>query len=103
MTVNRRAKALDDLTDHATYIASDDPEASDRFLDAFAASVDRLAQMPNIGVAQHNENPALFGMRRWPIKGFEKYVIFYLVLEGTVDIVRVLHASQDLERILQEE
>ena len=103
MTVNRRAKALDDLTDHAFYIAEDNLEASERFLDAFAVTIDRLAQMPNIGVAHHSENAALFGVRRWPIKGFEKYMIFYLVLEGAIDIVRVLHVSQDLERILQEE
>ncbi len=103
MNVIRRDKALEDLADCAFYIAEDDPAVADRFVDAFEFSVERLAQMPYIGVAHPSDNPALFGMRRWPIKGFEKYLIFYLVLEDVIDIVRVLHAAQDIAAILEME
>jgi plasmid stabilization system protein ParE len=37
------------------------------------------------------------------MKGFEKYLIFYLVLDDVVDVVRVLHSSQDIQAILSDE
>lgn len=103
MNIVRRDQALEDLADCAFYIAEDDPAAADRFVDAFELSVERLAQMPYLGVAHPSDNPALFGLRRWPIKGFEKYLVFYLVLEDVIDIVRVLHAAQDIATILKSE
>ncbi len=75
MNVVRRDKALEDLADCAFYIAEDDPAVADRFVDAFEQSVEQLARMPYIGVAYPSENPALFGLRRWPVKGFDKYLI----------------------------
>ncbi len=102
MNVTRRDQALADLADLAFYLGQDDPDVADRFLDAFEAAAERLAQMPYIGVAHPVKAPALFGLRRWPIKGFEKCVIFYLVFEDSIDIVRVLHTSRDIENILAE-
>ena len=81
MNAVARARVLQDLTDHAVYLATDDAQVAERFLDAFETTLERLEQMPYIGVAVPLDNPALFGLRRWPIKGFEKYVILYLVLE----------------------
>jgi toxin ParE1/3/4 len=103
MNVVRRDKALEDLADCAFYIAEDNPDIAARFVDAFEESVDRLARMPYIGVAVPLDAPSLFGLRRWPIKGFEKYLVFYLVFENTIDIVRILHAAQDITAILEDE
>jgi len=96
MNVVRRDEALEDLADCALYIAEGDPVVADRFVDAFEESVEQLARMPYIGAAYPSENLALFGLRRWPIKGFDKYLIFYLVIE---DIPLILFASYTLRRI----
>ena len=45
MNIVRREKALEDLADLAFYIANDDADAADRFLDAFEASI-RAASYP---------------------------------------------------------
>lgn len=103
MNVFRRTQVLVDLADCAFYLALTDPEIADRFLDAFEASATRLAQMPYIGVIHPTDNPALFGLCRWPVKGFEKYLIFYLVFDDEIDIIRVLHAAQDLASVLADE
>lgn len=103
MNVFRRTQVLVDLADCAFYLALADPEIADRFLDAFEASATRLAQMSYIGVAQPTDNPALFGLRRWSVKGFEKYLIFYLVFNNAIDIIRVLHAAQDIAAVLVDE
>ncbi|MBI1766274.1 MAG: type II toxin-antitoxin system RelE/ParE family toxin [Acidobacteria bacterium] len=103
MNVFRRTQVLADLADCAFYLALTDPAIADRFLEAFEASATRLAQMPYIGVAQLTDNAALFGLRRWPVKGFEKYLIFYLVFDDAIDIIRVLHAAQDIAAVLADE
>lgn len=56
-----------------------------------------------LAVSHPTSGPTLFGLRRWPIQGFEKHLIFYLVFENTIDIVRVLHSARDIEGILEEE
>ena len=43
------------------------------------------------------------GMRRAPVPSFSKYLIFYLPSAGGIDVVRVLHGAQDIERILRDE
>ena len=40
-------------------------------------------------------NPQLVGLRKWQVKDFEKFLIFYLPRSDGVSIVRVLHSAQD--------
>jgi len=42
-------------------------------------------------------------MRRFPVSdGFEKILLFYFPVQDGVDLVRVVHGSRDLERLLAE-
>jgi toxin ParE1/3/4 len=59
--------------------------------------------MPNIGRLSGFSNPAIAQIRQYPIKGFNKYIIFYQTSPETVEIIRVLHGAQDLEFILDQE
>jgi hypothetical protein len=45
-------------------------------------------------------HPGLSGIRKWPVKDFENFLIFYLPHEGGVTIVRVLYARQDWWELL---
>lgn len=56
--------------------------------------------MPLIGVDRGFINPKLFGLRMWFVKGFENYLIFYRPFGNYIEIVRVLHPSQDRDAIL---
>ena len=40
------------------------------------------------------------GVRLWRVRGFESYLIFYRPLPDGVQIERVIHASQDYQRIV---
>ena len=55
--------------------------------------------MPGGGALRDYGDPALAGLRMWPIPKFPKYLIFYLTTEKTVEIVRVLHGAQNLQAI----
>lgn len=59
--------------------------------------------MSGIGAAYPLQNPRLQGLRKWMVKGFKKYLIFYLDREDTIEIVRLVHATRDLESVLEEE
>ena len=37
----------------------------------------------------------------WPVRGFEKHVIFYRPVATGIDVVRVLHAARDIEAIFE--
>ncbi len=96
MKVVRLPKALSDLVETAYYIAEDDPDAADRFFDAFETAVDRIARTPKIGTVRLFENR--FEIRMWPITGFEKCLIFYTASASEIVVLRVIHSSRDYNR-----
>ncbi|BAY12273.1 plasmid stabilization system [Calothrix sp. NIES-2098] len=49
------------------------------------------------------QNPRLKGLRKWVVKDFKKYLIFYLQADENIQIVRILYARRDIERILEQE
>ena len=77
-------------------------EVADRFLQAANESLNRLARAPESGTLVLTERAELQNMRRWPVKDFEKVLLFYFPLSDGVELVRVVHGSRDLERLFNE-
>jgi len=84
-------------------VEQDAAEAAFRFVEAVEASVEQLLRMPNIGAPREHRNPALKGLRLWPVKEFEDFLIFYVVVADTVRVIRILHGKRDIDRILKKE
>ena len=62
-----------------------------------------LATQPGSGAAFYARQRKLETIRRFPVSGgFEKVLLFYFPLPDGVDLVRVIHASRDFERLLDE-
>jgi toxin ParE1/3/4 len=59
--------------------------------------------MPNLGKSYQINNPKLKGLRQWKIKGFQQYIIFYLVSEEFLKIVRIIYATRDIATILEKQ
>jgi toxin ParE1/3/4 len=95
-----RPKANIDLDDHFAYIAQDNLDMALNFFDAFRQTLTQLARMPGMGTPYRIENPRLTGLRKWGVRGFEKYLVFYLEREDTIEVIRLLHSSRDLLNIL---
>jgi len=66
-------------------------------------SVEQLVKMPNLGTPREVRNPALKGLRVWPVKDFEEFLIFYVVQGDRLRVIRVLHGKRDIDRILKKE
>lgn len=92
-----------DINNQFEYIAKDNLEAAIRFYEAAFRSFNVLLTNPNIGPGREFDNPELRDVRIWLVKDFEKYLIFYRATDDLVEILRVLHASRDIDSILSGE
>lgn len=101
MRVVRLSQALTDLVETAEYIAADDVDAADRFFDAFEAAIERIRKTPKIGSVRVYDDR--LEIRMWPIKSFEKCLIFYTVSTDEIVILRVLHGARDFTRFFEQE
>ncbi len=99
--IYKHAAAKRDLVEHFVYHGENAGlETADRFLLQAEASFSDLVRHPAAGVALALSRAEMAGMRKWRVKGFEKFLIFYRPRQDGVSIVRVLHASQDWWGIL---
>ena len=60
---------------------------------------DLLARHPQIGSARLDH--IVSGLRAIPIRTFPSYIALYFGADGRVQIVRVIHASGDIEALLK--
>lgn len=99
----KRPAAKLDLIKQADFIAQDNLEAALRFLDAAEETLAQLARLPRIGKSRKVRSQVFENVRQFPIKGFEKHLVFYRPIKDGIEVLRILHAARDLHRILDEE
>jgi len=57
--------------------------------------------MPEWGTQRAFRHPRWSAARTWPLKGFERYLIFYRPLSDGVEILRVTHGARDIARLFR--
>ncbi|WP_175429572.1 type II toxin-antitoxin system RelE/ParE family toxin [Azospirillum argentinense] len=87
-------RARKDILDHYTYIGLRDEAAAKRFLTAIDRSFARIAEHPDIGSTRLWRNPALRGIRAWPVAEFDRHLIYYR-RQGpdALRVLRILHGA----------
>lgn len=97
-------KAEQDLFVHARYIAEDNRDAAEKFISSFVETAKIIVVMPFAGKEYLDADVRIGGMRIFPVRDFDKYLIFYRqVQKGKyIEIIRIIHAAQDI-RVLFEE
>ncbi|MHB9074674.1 MAG: type II toxin-antitoxin system RelE/ParE family toxin [Desulfobaccales bacterium] len=93
----KRPLARSDLAEIWDYIADDNEVRADVFVDNIDQKFQALASNPNMGRSRDELEE---GLRSFPV---DRYVIFYRVMPGGVEIVRVVHGSRDLNAIFNPE
>ena len=89
----RHPQAEADLDEIWLYIAQDDPNAADRFMDRIEERCRLLAENPLMGRSRPELAPSL---RSFPIG---TYIIVYVPIEGGIDIVRVISGVRDIDAL----
>jgi toxin ParE1/3/4 len=95
--VYKRPQAERDIEECFVYIAEDNFDIGVMFLVAVEDSLEQLVQFPLIGKKRDFSNFRFQEIRMWQVKAFEKYLIFYQVIESRIEIIRVLHSARNLE------
>jgi len=98
-----RPQAASDIDDIADYLEQQRRGTGHKFLQELAATFGLLEQMPGLGGFFPLAAPSLAGLREFPVSRFPRYVIFYLPIQGGIDVVRVLHAAQNVATVLEGE
>lgn len=89
--------AIQDLETTYDYIASNNIDAAERFVDAVEQKCETLANFPNMGKSYAGFMPQLRGV---PVGN---YTIFYRPIENGIEVVRVLSGYRDLEAIFSDQ
>ena len=89
-------RAAQDLDDIGGYIARDNPVTAARFVATLEMRLQLVADHPMAGRARRELSPDLRSI------AFRRYVVFYRVRHGTVEIIRIVHGSRDIRRALTE-
>ncbi len=100
-----RPTAREDILRQYRYylIEADEELVAERFLQAVQSSIAQVCRHPGIGAPKALRNPKLAGLRSWPVKGFSEIRVYYLVSEGVLRVVRVLHGKRDINPTLEGE
>ena len=86
--------AEEDILEAVDYIAGtlDAPQAAQALLDELDDTVGRISRYPDAHELYLTARPLRDEIRKVPVKGF---VLYYAVLEDTVEIRRFLHGRKD--------
>jgi toxin ParE1/3/4 len=88
--------ASQDLNEIADYFAENNIEAGERFFQACNRKCQQLVVFPNSGKSYESIRSGLRGL------SFEKYIIFYRILEDGIEILRVVSGRRDFPSIFEE-
>jgi len=91
--VLKRPQAETDLDEIWWYIAQDNPDNADLFLDQIEEQCQTIAQFPRMGLSRENIMPALRSL------SVGNYLIFYLPLEDGIEVIRVLPGMRDIDAL----
>lgn len=96
LEIRYRPQARQDALDITQAIAKDSVSAAEAFFAELEQACTLLATMPYIGAAHRFQVTRLEGLRIWPLRRFEKYLIFYRPTTDGLDVIRILHGARDL-------
>ena len=95
--VLRRPRAAEDIAAVWDFIADDNPDAADHWVDQLDTQLRLLATQPLMGRARDELAP---GIRSFP---FGRYLVFYLPIGDGIDVVRVMHGTRDVDTAFGED
>ena len=94
---------FEELVSLSFHIAENDEEIAQKFLNACDKTFRFLAENKFLGSLRNFKSRELSQIRMWRVKGFEKYLIFYIPTENGIKILHVLHSATDYNRAFEDE
>src|SRR4051794_24444768 len=96
--ISRRRQAESDLLDLWDYIEQANGEAcANTYIHQIERALETLAEQPGIGRSRDDLGEGLYSL---PVAS---HVIFYRLMKGGIEVVRVLHGKRDIDAIFADE
>jgi len=93
-------QAEGDLLQAVAYIAEDNPQVANKLISQVEVTCELITEMPMIGKqVDYIVKPK--GIRRFNVKQFHSYILFYRIVELDIEIVRFAHSARDLPKLFQ--
>jgi toxin ParE1/3/4 len=86
-----------ELADIWDYIAIDNLDAADRFLECAYRTFQELSRTPGMGRARAFRHSRLNNLRSFRIRDFENYLVFYCPIADGIEVFHVVHGARDLD------
>ena len=93
--------ANQDIDAHVNYLRVYNEKAAFCLFDAIRLTLTQISKIPKIGVSYPLQNSRLAGLRKWHVKDFSNYIIFYLEKPEQIEVVRILHGARDIRVVLE--
>ena len=93
------AAAADVLEQAEWYKRQSGEDLATRWERAVTATLLRTLQNPRSGAPCRFRSEELQDVRRVPIAGFSKHLMFYRIQEGEFVVLRIVHGARDLEKL----
>jgi len=92
--INKRPLALKDLEDIWFFIAQDSVKNANRFIEEIEEKCGILSGFPCMGCLR---DEIIQSLHNFPVVS---YMIYYFPITNGIDIIRVVHASRDINNLL---
>jgi toxin ParE1/3/4 len=102
--VTQRPRARLDLLEQFVYFGEQaGVDLAERYFAAVDATRIHLLDHPQSGILCDSGVASLKGLRRFPVKDFENYLLFYLPRPNGIDVIRVFHGARDIDNLFARE
>ena len=99
--VQRTAARRDFIIHYAYLLERAGLDTARRFREAVEQTYAELAEMPGKGTPGKVRHGKHGGVRIWPVRGFDNYLIAYRPHREGIAVERLVHAKQDYRRVLK--
>jgi toxin ParE1/3/4 len=101
MDVSYADGVFEELVEISFYLSNADESIAQSFLNACNETFQNLAQNRYLGTERKFNDPRLSNIRMWRVKGYEKFLIFYVPTEDGIKVLHIVHSSTDYGRTLE--
>jgi toxin ParE1/3/4 len=100
--IRRTRQVADDLIGIYLFIHRRSPQGAERVLSVLERNIRSLADTPGVGRLWDTPDPRLEGMRVAVVTPYRNYLIFFRPAPDAIEVFRVVHGAQELDRIVDE-
>lgn len=100
--VRRTRQVREDLIAIYVYIHEQSSQSAEKVLTALERSISSLLDTPKIGRPWDSPDPRLERMRVAVSTPYRNYLIFFRPVPNGIEVFRVIHGAQELDRIVDE-